>query len=163
MGRCTGQRGRRRLGSNGFEHIPVIAVSASTSPGDESKCLAAGANAFLPKPIDSERLLQEITALLHLDWCHAPPAPSPAPPSVPAGMLFAPPGQELEVLHHFAQAGNMRAVVRQANRIADMDERYRPFAEHLRRMAEGFQSRAVLNFVERYLKTQQRTAPSAQK
>ena len=48
--------------------LPIIVVSASASRSDETACLAAGANAFVPKPVDESSLLREIGALLQLGW-----------------------------------------------------------------------------------------------
>ncbi|MFQ5347468.1 MAG: ATP-binding protein [Rhodothalassiaceae bacterium] len=44
-------RGRRETAT-----LPIIALSASGRPEDEAACLAAGANAYLAKPIDSAAL-----------------------------------------------------------------------------------------------------------
>ena len=46
-----------------LHHIHIVAVTGSYSPENIARILEAGANACLPKPFDSERLL----AALHLD------------------------------------------------------------------------------------------------
>jgi hypothetical protein len=50
--------------------------------------------------------------------------------------------------------GNMRDMVRWAERVTELDERYRPFADQLRLMAKGYQSKAILILVQRYLETE---------
>jgi CheY-like chemotaxis protein len=44
--------------------IPVIAVSSSTDPEVPGKMLAAGADEFLPKPVDLQRLTETLRRLL---------------------------------------------------------------------------------------------------
>jgi CheY-like chemotaxis protein len=43
--------------------IPVIALTAHTVAGDRQKCLEVGCDAFVAKPIDFPRLLENIQAL----------------------------------------------------------------------------------------------------
>ncbi len=47
---------------------PIIVVSASALGGDEESSLAAGADAFLAKPVNGLRLLELIGRLLDLEW-----------------------------------------------------------------------------------------------
>jgi two-component system, sensor histidine kinase and response regulator len=50
----------RRLEPAG-RHIPIIAVTAGAMAGDEEKCLAAGMDAYIPKPIKAEELAGLLT------------------------------------------------------------------------------------------------------
>lgn len=48
----------------GHLHLPVIAVTAQAMVGDREKCLAAGANDYISKPIDVDRLLKVLEQYL---------------------------------------------------------------------------------------------------
>lgn len=43
--------------------IPIIAISGNLTEDNEGKCLAAGMNAFIPKPVKTEKLLKQILTL----------------------------------------------------------------------------------------------------
>jgi len=60
----TGQPPIHSFGKN----APVIAVSANASGTDKARCLAAGADAFIAKPIDRASLLQLVGERLSLNW-----------------------------------------------------------------------------------------------
>jgi len=67
---------RRLPGEQG--RVPIIALSASVLPEEVEPCLAAGMNAYLPKPIDPVALAATLGR-----WCHAP-VPSTSPAAAPA-------------------------------------------------------------------------------
>jgi len=129
--------------------VPVIVVSASASAADQQDSFAVGANAFLPKPIDLDRLLADIGSLLQLRWI--PDVSADLPPSDAAmpAPLVAPPAEEMRVLHHLAQIGNMRSIRERAEHLATLGEAYRPFARRLCEMADQYQSKAILDLVRK--------------
>lgn len=56
-----------------WQHIPAIAVTAMAMPGDRDRCMAAGADDYVSKPINLEELLTKVRAVLNPDglWIHA--------------------------------------------------------------------------------------------
>jgi CheY-like chemotaxis protein len=129
--------------------IPVIVSSASATREDESQCYAAGADAFLPKPIDNDLLLKTIGDLLSLTWITAPErVPEPREPEQDADVVVPPP-DEIETLYQLARTGNMQSLCARADYLDDLDARYAAFAQQLRGLAESYQSKAILALVER--------------
>ncbi|WP_305073481.1 PAS domain S-box protein [Propionivibrio sp.] len=52
-----------------YANLPIVAMTANVMPGDRERCLQAGMNDHLPKPIDPEELLQKL-----LRWIPSRPA-----------------------------------------------------------------------------------------
>ncbi|MES2258844.1 MAG: ATP-binding protein [Pseudomonadota bacterium] len=149
MPRLDGLNATRRLRAMAqFDRVAIIAVSASVSQQDAADSLTAGANAFLSKPIDQPALLKKIGEYLQLHWILEAPAAPPPPADAP---LLVPPADDIERLHALAMAGNMRNIRRYATELAERDTRYRPFADRLHLLADGYQSRAILELARHHL------------
>jgi CheY-like chemotaxis protein len=41
----------------GFGSLPIIAVTGKAAAGERKRCLDAGANDYIPKPVDSAALI----------------------------------------------------------------------------------------------------------
>lgn len=131
--------------SDVLRHVPVIAVSADASQRNAQANLNAGANVFLEKPLDLDRLFKAIAALLALKCTIRPTSVSTNAASI------VPPRDELVVLHRYALLGSMRDIVRHADHLVGLDSRYEPFAAQLRRLAAGYESQALLVLIEQHL------------
>jgi PAS domain S-box-containing protein len=135
----------------GFGQTPIIAISASASGTDVAEAMKAGIDVFLSKPIEMKQLLLQIGGLLKLEWLYALPEADASPQPKLEQWLDTPPMEEMSVLHRMAQEGSMRDIIQQTERLQALDERYRPFAEQLRKLCQNYQSKAVLDLVELYI------------
>jgi signal transduction histidine kinase/DNA-binding NarL/FixJ family response regulator len=130
-----------------WSRVPIIAVTASASREDEARCLEAGADDFLAKPVDHEALLHAIGKQLSLHWISGKPASDTA---AEGAELVAPPAHEIAVLWQLTRIGNMRAIRERANHLRSLDPAYAPFAERLETLAQGYHSKELAAFVARY-------------
>ena len=93
-----------RLMTRGRERLPVIILSADVTPLAKREALEAGADLFLPKPVEAVRLLEEIQSL-----CGSAPsdgARPEAPPARPAKTADAVPVVNLQTLEHLQELGS---------------------------------------------------------
>lgn len=136
-----------------FKNVPIVAASASATHLEAQKCLAVGFSAFMPKPIDFNNLLQQLSKLLQLTWIYEQPEDTHLTEDDATEPLVLPPLEEMEILHQLARLGSMQKILQRAAYLVELDKRYRPFANQLSLLAKSYQSKAILSLVQRYMET----------
>jgi CheY-like chemotaxis protein len=68
MPKVNGSEAIRRLRADSrFDPTPIIALTALAMPGDRERCLEAGANEYLSKPVSLKMLVKTIDDLLRIE------------------------------------------------------------------------------------------------
>ncbi len=62
----------RRQEKSGGGHLPIVAMTAHAIKGDRERCLAAGMDGYVSKPIRVDQLLQAIQSAVGLGWGEKP-------------------------------------------------------------------------------------------
>jgi two-component system, sensor histidine kinase RpfC len=97
-----------RLMTRARERIPVIMLSADATPESRKEAFAAGADAFLPKPIEARRLLDEVQAVA-ADRKERQAAAEPSAARERAAAPGEPPVINPETLRHLQELGSSPA------------------------------------------------------
>jgi CheY-like chemotaxis protein/HPt (histidine-containing phosphotransfer) domain-containing protein len=104
-----------RLMTRGRERLPVIILSADATPATKKEALEAGADAFLPKPVEALKLLEEIQQLCasvaERSQAEAVPQIRPARGPQPVPIV------NLETIDHLRELGSSVAFVEKLIRV----------------------------------------------
>ena len=100
-----------RLITRGRDRLPVLMLSADVTPEVKREALEAGFDAFLPKPIEALRLLEEIQTLAGKPQESRHPEPVAAPARVIVELPQHAPIVNAETLGHLEELGSSPAFV----------------------------------------------------
>jgi len=143
-----------------LQTIPVAVSSASVFDTDQHRCLEAGADSFLPKPVDATELFEQLETLLGLTWIYdqassssaiaAPRSPAAARGTPTAGAIVPPDAAVLAELHDLALRGNLRAILQQVKTLSQTDPTLAPFADKVCSLAQRFQEQQLIALIAQY-------------
>ncbi len=142
-----------------WQNLPIIIVSASTLPADESQCYQVGANAFLAKPLNFEKLLRLLEEYLKLEWktqdgstqlllnSDDSQGSHQAEPNSHSESLVTPTVAELNQLLNLAMQGDIRGVLSQTDQWEQEQPQFIPFLEQVRSWAVTCQLKKLKHFI----------------
>jgi signal transduction histidine kinase/CheY-like chemotaxis protein len=139
-----------------FQNVVSIVSSASVYASDRQKSLDAGANDFLPKPVQAESLLQSLQRHLNLEWLYEETPLTPAVTEACNAEIVAPALDDLNILLDLSRRGLVNNLLVEIDRLEDDNCVYAAFAQQIRTYAKGFQLKQIRAFLERYLENSQK-------
>ncbi|MBN3926856.1 ATP-binding protein [Nostoc sp. NMS4] len=142
-----------------LQNVPAIASSASVFESNQNESITAGADAFLPKPVEAPALLKLLEKYLNLKWIYDQnsiavepmKANSEAISSSTPDEIVPPTEKVLSQLHTLALQGRLMAIEQQLKTLEKTDEQYQPFVKAVREYADNFQTEKIRAFIEQYL------------
>jgi CheY-like chemotaxis protein len=138
----------------------IIASSASVFEAEQCASIAAGADEFLPKPISADGLLEMIRSLLNLEWIYETDVSDKDliennlfPDVRPQGeeIMLVPSSEIVSRFYAYAKKGDLDSVMEEASHLAQSETQFKPFAQELCRLAEGFQIKQLQQFIQQYI------------
>ncbi|BAU64537.1 integral membrane sensor hybrid histidine kinase [Stanieria sp. NIES-3757] len=137
------------------QNVVVIVSSASVFESDRQKSLNAGANDFLPKPIQTENLLASLQKHLELEWIYEKTklietSEQTSTVSLNTADIVPPSAEDLALLLDLSRKGLINHILTEIERIEKSDEKFTPFVLQIRKFAEKFQLKQLRTFIEQY-------------
>ncbi len=144
-----------------FADAILFVASASVYESDFHESIAAGANEFLPKPLQADRLFELLQQYLQLEWIHKTNFHQVTTTSQPeAGILeqdptemVLPSSQELSVLYDLARKGLVHNLLQQLEQLEQSDVALSPFCQSMQQLAKGFEMKKIRIFLEQHLES----------
>ena len=139
------------------DELIMVVSSASVFESDRQKSLQAGANDFLPKPIQKKTLLECLQKNLSLEWVYEVEAPvktktvAKIKETAAEREIIPPSAEEMNILHDLSRKGLLNDLLKEIERIEQAEPKFEPFAQKLRELAKGFKIRQIKSFIEQYL------------
>ncbi|MEO0770794.1 MAG: response regulator [Cyanobacteria bacterium J06649_4] len=146
----------RRLEDVALSKTPVIVSSASVFESDRHESFEAGADDFLPKPVEAESLFNGLKKLLNLKWCYENIPQTESVDALqsadaPEVDVVAPSADELEVLYDLARRGLIQDLTTTLEVLQAKDNKYAAFSQQLIAMAKGFKLKGIREMLEKHI------------
>ncbi|OQW93864.1 MAG: hypothetical protein BWK79_08890 [Beggiatoa sp. IS2] len=137
-----------------LKNVVVIAVSASVFDAPKES-LSAGCDSFIPKPINFDKLLEQLSQYLKIKWVYANPVVSNTVPvfdstdELPSSTTLS--AEQASLLLHLVRSGDVCGIREFVDELKQTDEKLIPFADKIHHFAEKFQLDRLRDLAEHCL------------
>ena len=144
---------KRIRSSESLKDVVAIASSASVFENHQQYAIDTGADVFLPKPIQTEQLLQILQQYLKLEWVYEEQAKvSVEVTEVVDSNVVIPPSKEvLQQLLTLVEDGDIQSLVETVEELQKSQATSTAFAQEILQLANSFQLQRLQTFIEEYL------------
>jgi signal transduction histidine kinase/CheY-like chemotaxis protein len=139
-----------------LQNIVLVTSSASVFEIDRNKSIDAGADEFLPKPVQAEVLLEMLRVHLQLQWIYEEIDTNltsqiilNAPQT--KEVMIPPASAELSQLYDLAKQGSLDEIQEIAEQLKQLDSNFHAFAQELLDLSASFQIKQLQEFIEQHL------------
>jgi PAS domain S-box-containing protein len=129
----------------------IIAISANVFADYQQACLGAGCQAFLPKPVNLDELLEVLATRLCLQWNYDE-TESTALTSPTDELLLGPSPQQAKELLDLIMIGDLQGIIDYAGQLEQLDAQLQPFAKQVCQLTESFQDVKLEQLVKLYVR-----------
>jgi len=126
----------------------IIASSASVYEQDKKKSLAAGSDAFLPKPIQAKTLLEQLQHHLNLSWVYSNPVTETVEPNNSSEAMVLPPLETLKKFYELSLMGDVKRLKKQVATLAESEAQLKPFVTKMQAFLNKYQVNELIEWFE---------------
>ncbi|WP_427158136.1 ATP-binding protein [Aliinostoc sp. HNIBRCY26] len=138
--------------SEQYKHIPIITSSASVFSIDQYKSIDLGADAFLPKPIEAETLLELLGKFLQVEWLYDNTTNKIQNSNIDPTQEMQLPSQEvLQQLLELLRDGDIQSILELAQKLGNSDEKFSVFTQQIMQLASNFQLKRLETFLKQHI------------
>ncbi|NEQ72143.1 MAG: response regulator [Okeania sp. SIO2C9] len=139
--------------SEKLKDVVAIASSASVFESNQQEAIDNGADVFLPKPIQTDRLLEILQQCLDLEWVYEQKTAASAQVTKvrTSEEIVSPAMEVLQELLTLVEDGDIQGVVEAAEELLASDVTFTAFAQEILQLANSFQLKQLKTFIKEYL------------
>ncbi len=140
---------RRIRQSPELQKTIIFTVSANAFAEDKTRSVTTGSDAFLPKPVQADRLFEQLEHHLNLTWLEREPVEAPDLSNRP---IIFPPPETIAELYESAMDGEIGELTERVSALAQSDTGLDPFIHKMNRLIKIYQLGRISEWLAPHIK-----------
>ncbi len=145
-----------------WDHLPIIAASASVFEDDQQQSLDVGCNDFIAKPIRADLLLKSLQKNLQLTWIYEEnninselTENETFPSAEKVEITVKPTQKQLTSLLDLAMMGDIGGIIEFADEMGQSNQALLPFVQKVQQLARNFEEQQLTELIQSYVQQDQ--------